>query len=391
VEEGRLINELETITQENISLHKVLTVLENEHKEAAKREKKLNRDLESLKQEISLVKVEKKSEERSLNATIKKLRQELYEMGMTKQSLNFKIKEYNARRAKPKSARRNYGGDRAKRYSTGMASVSGVPMYDERTHGKKKGRHQTKGGSKRDDRMIRRYSGDHSSKMESPRRSRVDRRMSTPIKQYGTVDEEPEHDSVGAAAGAFIAVLTSLSKKKLDFLWRHALDADEKQAEELVLEGKDLANLLHKLVVYAFKQDNPNLPDPSRTRTKPLVSLLELRLKPHLGSRFITVEDFRNLPGWLERGETLRALEPPPKRGAVARPSEGDLRRDLVKGSTCLVWSLGSDRWCEGEVVGIKHDTQGEWLVVRYCDRLRWLEKEVQRYSRLLRVLQMKR
>jgi len=395
-DEGTLINELENITKENISLHKVLTVLENEHKEGEKRERKLNRDLETMKEDISLLKAERKSEERSLNATIKQLRLDLYEMGETKQSLNYKIKQYNAARRDKKSSRRSYNGDRVKRFSTGMASVSGVPKYDERTHSKKKGRHQGKSGSNRpgDERMIRRYSGDHTQKLESPRRSRVDRRMSTPVKHYGSPrDEEPEHtgDSVEAAAGAFIAVLTSLSKKKLDFLWRHALDADEKQAEELVLEGKDLAQLLHKLVVYAFKQDNPHLEEPSTNRTEPLVDLLELRLKPHLGTRFITVEDFRNIPGWLEHGEKLRALEPPPKRGKVGQPSEGDLRKSLVTGSICLVWSLGSSRWCEGEVMHIKHDAKGEWLVIRYCDRHRWLEKEVQRYSRLLRVQKMKR
>jgi hypothetical protein len=242
-----------------------------------------------------------------------------------------------------------------------------------------------------DERMIRRYSRDHTQKLEGPRRSRVDGRMSTPDKHYSSIDEEAEHDSVEAAAGAFIAVLTSLSKKKLDFLWRHALDADEKQAEELVLEGKDLAQLMHKLVVYAFKQDNPHLEEPSTNRTKPLVDLLELRLKPHLGTRFITFEDFRNIPGWLEHSEELRALEPPPKKGKVGQPSEGDLRRGLMTGSICLVWSLGSARWCEGQVMDIKHDAKGEWLVIRYCDRHRWLEKEVQRYSRLLRVLKMRR
>ena len=62
-----------------------------------------------------------------------------------------------------------------------------------------------------------------------------------------------------------------------------------------------------------------------------------------------------------------------------------DQRKHLTIGSKCFIWSVRGQVWHQGEVVKIRHDAQGEWMVVRYFNNHTWLVKEVQRYSRSLR------
>jgi len=381
VDDQMLKDELENITNDNIELHRELTLLENDHKESEKRERQLTRKVESIKEDISLLKAEKLNEEMNLKATVKKLKMELRQL---EEGQNQKYQFHSPRQMRPKMkiGRRHY-------------SQGQIPVMHETGRPMRNSRKIRRSSSARIERRSDIY---RLGSARSPRKVNVGgprtRKMSSPCVTSSSTKVSRQDaniviiskDKVEAAADAFTSFLRSLSSHKLDNLWKTSLDAEEKQAEQVVLEAKNLPSLLHSLVVYAFKQDNPTMPDPSVNRTKPLVSLLELRLKPHLSERFITVEDFRNIPRWLESGETLRELEPPPVRGAV-HTSDDDLRQNLKVGSICLVWSLGGQRWCEAEVVGTKRNTQGEWLVVRYCDRSKWLEKEVQRYSRLVRMM----
>jgi len=378
VDDQMLKDELENITNDNIELHRELTLLENDHKESEKRERQLIRKVESIKEDISLLKAEKLNEEMNLKATVRKLRMELREL---EEGPNQKYQRHSAREKRPKMkiGRRHY-------------SQGQIPMMYETGRPMNNSRNPRRRGSLKIERRLGSARSPRSVSVGGPHTK--NRKMSSPclpISSTKTSNQDVNivmisKDKVEAAADAFTSFLRSLSTDKLDNLWKSSLDAEEKQAEQVVLEAKNLPSLLHSLVVYAFKQDNPTMPDPSVNRTKPLVSLLQMRLKPHLSERFITVEDFRNIPRWLESGETLRELEPPPVRGAV-HTSDDDLRKNLKVGSICLVWSLGGQRWCEAEVVGTKRNTQGEWLVVRYCDRSKWLEKEVQRYSRLVRII----
>eukprot|EP01083_Nonionella_stella_P084700 234538_1 len=58
------------------------------------------------------------------------------------------------------------------------------------------------------------------------------------------------------------------------------------------------------------------------------------------------------------------------------------------KGSICSVYSHSTNSWCNGEVMNIFHDKDGEWLKVTYEECNVMMVCDIQRYSNDIRLLQ---
>lgn len=192
------------------------------------------------------------------------------------------------------------------------------------------------------------------------------------------------HEQVGAiedAARAFISVFDSLHRDVKRALWI-SFPGMEMRNNELVLNINYLSSLLHEIVAFAFKVNNPERASSSPIRTKPLVSLLRLCLAPWIqGKDYLDFGDFMNFCLWLQPRESLKM--------PVANRSWGSMRREDVRsslqiGSSCSIWSEEGNCWCSADVAARKLDAEGEWLVVRYFVNDFWREKEVYRYSHML-------
>jgi len=388
----KLKEELDRLTKENVKLQKVVITMQDEEKEAEMIEARLLQELGSLKESISNLQMEKEQEEKNLKTTVLRVKAELYDLGLSKQPnitlelLNEEPENDNYEtRSKYGRQRRSDGREMKHQMpaSQDTASVAGVPFYDRKIHKKskflKKRSHSV---------QERRKSGQisprpSSNNARSDRNRRVSkRRMSTPLPKRN------RKDGVDAAARAFLEIFTGLKPKLLKSLWVDIVELKNINGE-LVLDIQHLPRLLHKLVVYAFQQDNPDRATPTFRRTKPLITLLKLRLTPYLGSqKYITLAQFQQFPFWLEQRQEIGNMKPPKSFSSknYTTPAQEDVRSDLRAGSACLIWSEGGQRWCEGQVTATNFYKDGEWLVVRYFTNSKSLEKEVQRYSDVIRV-----
>jgi len=192
-------------------------------------------------------------------------------------------------------------------------------------------------------------------------------------------------DKVKAAAHSFLDFFCNLKPKVLKSLWKtHVVTRDSHGMRILLLIN--LPTFLHTLIQYIFRQDNADHPLPSRRRTRPLVTFLELRLNPYLGNKkYINLQHFLKFPEWLI-GRNKSDGSPSTSRKAAWYMSSAEVehRRALKVGSTCKIWSAGGNAWFGGKVIEIQHDSLGEWLVVQYYHNNLVIRKEVQRFSKLL-------
>jgi len=190
---------------------------------------------------------------------------------------------------------------------------------------------------------------------------------------------------VQAAAQSFLEFFCKLKPKVLKLLWKTYVETSDRVGVR-VLHLINLPTFLHNLIQYIFRQDNPEHPLPSKRRTRPLVTFLEFRLNPYVGSKkYIYLQQFLKFPVWLARrmGSDC-SLSTSKKAARYMSSAEVQLRRDLKVGSNCKIWSEGGNAWFSGEVIKIQHDALGEWLVVQYNHNKLVIVKEVQRFSKLL-------
>lgn len=427
----------DNVTTDSVELQKVVIVLENEQRESELIENQLVQEVESLREHVKNLKMEKQQEEKRLRATIKMLKAELYDMGLSRYSSasqdfvnenvesGRKIPQVVSFRPRTTNISRPLSiciGEtpaiccvrelkQLESDSLESPSNSGVIMYD-RLYALAKGGPSnpvTRGGPSY---QITKRCPDVSGTRDLYRPQRrthsdfeVTRRKSSPVshspeecttrgsrgrkygdKNHGILNTLEEIEAIEAAARAFLSIFGELKTKLLRSLWSNLVEI-EKKNDELVLDIRHLPRLLHRLVVFAYVQDHPHQPPPSPRQTKPLISLLKVRLAPHVGSRkYLTFEHFKNFARWLQQSEELLMLKAPSSLSSQNQThvQKEDPRRHLKVGSACFIWSEGGKRWCEGEVIDSKFDDDGEWLVVRYCNNSKWSEKEVQRYSTLV-------
>jgi len=337
------------------------------------------------------MKMKKQEEEKRLRDTIKQLKAELYDLGVPKHSnMTLATLKEHARRNMVRKMR----FDESKHGFEDSVSLGGVPLP---VSSERRGHRYTIATDTptRQVEAKRRTRGDR-------REVRRPRRNSTPLPsvsqdqafpfydEWGSQEKKSKHtfDEVEAAARAFLSIFSEFSSKMLKNFWKNA-DEVELKNDQLVLDKRHLPSFLHRLVVFAYLKDNPNHATPSARRTKPLVSLLQVRLAPHRRNRrYFTYEHFQKFSHWLQQRKDVKRLKPPItlSNQNTRGPSSGDLRRQLGIGSPCLIWSATGQRWCEGEVTSTKYDVEGEWLVVRYFCKSKCIEKEVQRFSDLIRL-----
>jgi len=192
------------------------------------------------------------------------------------------------------------------------------------------------------------------------------------------------------AARTFIDIFCKLGPRVLRSLWeRYAIPLDREKVG--ILRKTNIAVFLDNLILYAFRQENPHHPLPSKWKTESLVSFIEFKLDPYIGKKkYLTFEHFMKFPQWL-RGIKLKSevsVKPLKKAIEYLSSKEEAMRRRLKVGSSCTIWSKGEKMWCKGDVIDTKYDGFGEWLVVRYVANNFIIEKEVQRFSTLLRISQ---
>jgi len=378
---NELKQRLQNITEVNVDLKQTAIVLETEHLEAERSVEVLEHEIETLKKRISNFKLKTIKEEARLRSTVNKLKAELFDLGVPK----IGVKKHLDR--KTRYIRKQNLDDSKQRemdYSEAV-SAQGVPVWDQGT--------RLTGRSRKHVRPRRQSEN----RREKVRIRPAVRRMSTPLSSVNLNYTQQSKNSkskcnysvkeVEAAARAFNDIFREMGPIEMEMLWKD-FDVLVRKKDELVLDIRNIPLLLHRLVIYAFKVDNPDKAAPSRHRTKPIVSLLEIRLGPYTQNRrYLSIDDFLKFPIWLGNMEEVQRLKPPvsfSKRNSMLPIVESDGRRNLKVGSSCLVWSDGAKSWCVGEVINTKFDNEGEWLVVRYCYMSKLLEKEVQRFSDLL-------
>jgi len=383
---------LENITEENVNLQKTVTVLENEHQEETLKEKRLEQEVNALRQRISNMKMKKQQEEKRLRETIKQLKAELYDLGVPRHA-NITL---SSTKNSGRNTVRSSGESKQDEYFDDIASVAGVPVYDRRTH------RNTIGTNKPTRHRSERPPAKRRPKSNSNGHEHRPRRRSTPLpsitqdddyapsNDWNGKEKKSRHtfDEVELAARAFLDIFSQFSAKDLKNFWKND-EETEIIDNELVLHMRYLPSFLHRLVVFAYLQDMKGRTRPSTRRTKPLVSLLKLRLRPYIRNRrYFTYEHFQNFAHWLEQRKEVKGLKPPNTFSYQNRsgPNASDPRRFLAIGSSCLIYSSTGRRWCEGEVTKTKFDDEGEWLVVRYSCKSKCIEKEVQRFSDLIHV-----
>jgi len=431
----RLLQEaLENVTTDNVELHKIVIVLENEQRESERIERQLIQEVEALREHIVDLKAERQQEEMRLKEIIRQLKAELYDLGLESGAANGNAGRNPHQNTGFWSRMANLSfplncclsrpltlfcvrEETQRERDTVEISDSGVIVYDQRNYPVTNGGPTypngvasaifqsgpgypvTRGGS--DDIYTTR---DFSRQPHRTRGEFEDNHRTSvpvpPVQEYVTragprknyfnhqriLTTHEEVEAVEAAARAFLSVFVNLNPTIKRTLWNSMLELETRN-NQLVLKIADLPNLLHRLVVFAYNEDNPHHSPPSSTRTKPLVSLLKLRLVPFVkGRQYITFEHFKMFSLWLQPREALQMPMPPSNLSSQnqAPVRIDDARRQLQVGSACFIWSEGGRRWCEGEVIDSKFDAEGEWLVVRYCNNEKWSEKEVQRYSDLV-------
>jgi len=192
------------------------------------------------------------------------------------------------------------------------------------------------------------------------------------------------HEKVEAiedAARAFLSVFDSLHIDVKKALWTSCPEMEMRNTEP-VLNINYLSSLLLQIVAFVFTVDNPERASHSPIHTKPLVSLLRLCLAPWVqGKDYLGFEDFMSFCLWLQPSESLKIPVP---NGSCVPMRRDDVRSSLQIGSSCFIWSEEGKCWITADVVALKLDAEGEWLVARYFVNGFWREKEVSRYSHTL-------
>merc|ERR1719289_522687 len=88
-------------------------------------------------------------------------------------------------------------------------------------------------------------------------------------------------------------------------LWEKSPETEEIDNDRL-LSMRRIDAFLHGLVVFAFRHDNPEHSAPSVRRTRPLVSVLKLRLTPYIeNEKYLNMSHFTKFPIWLEKPEKV--------------------------------------------------------------------------------------
>jgi len=340
---------------------------------------------ECLYQEINMLKEKLENLRREKDESIKRLKNELQMLTSAKQD-TLGYEKWSNLEEVPRRRVKTLPGKISKR-----ASVSGVPNYDRKYSRKRRDRMRRvdRGGFELPNSVKSDSSTDNSKAGGSRSRSGGGRSRSGGSRRRSMPSAKAEirltQDKIESAAQAFLDTFGQLNPKVIKALWKRSPETDEKGSNG-ILHTSRLAAFLHELVVHAFKLDNPEHPAPSVRRTKPLVSLLKYRLAPFIEDKeYLELQHFQMFPMWLGSPGISFDGGPPEKPSA----SDVDWRRDLREGDMCLIWIEGLQTWCEGQIISIKSDEQGEWLVVRYDDNSP--DMEVQRYSKLLKDLKILR
>jgi len=368
-EERSLIQLLSEGKRDQKELKRGIAVMMNKRDEAKEKEQHLLREIESLKHILGSMKTDRDDSIEQLRHEVQVLRalkRETYD-----DSKEFKAEEMHRSRSVRQFRRTNKKSFRPNR----TASVSSVPIYDRKMHSKKTSRNPY------DDRPRGAYGTTAMAPVREHDAQNVravrNRRRSAPSPHVVGLSG----NKVENAVEAFLDIFGQLRQKVMKSLWKRSPNTEERNYGR-VLPVARFRGFLHELIVFAFKRDNPGKAAPPPHRTQPLVSLLAHRLMPYVqNTKYLDYEQFKMFPIWLDH---RKPVDSPRMDGAIVT-NDLDKRKDLKKGSSCYIWSVGGHKWHLGEVLEIKYDDQGEWLVVRYYNNNTWLEKEVQRYSPSLR------
>jgi len=359
-DERRYIELLHEVKADKGQLEREIGLMKEKRAARKEKAKYLLQEIDMLKGTLTSLRKNKEVSVRRLKSELQRLREAKRET-LNEDGLEQKRDEY-----RPRPQR---------------ASVSSVPMYDRKIYkrpNKERSRRADRGGFD----IPNSIRGS-----QSPRR----RRSSSHGTRRARIHQSPRgeiqitQDKIEAAAQAFLDIFGQLKPRVIKSLWTRSAETEEK-GNERVLHTSNLGPFLHGLVVHAFRHDNPDHPAPSVRRTKPLVTLLKSRLVPYIEKKkYLDLEHFKMFAFWLEKPDILQQKGDHIMRSAdKLTAADIDRRRQLKYGSECLIWSDGLQMWCEGQVINVKYDEQGEWLVVRYNDDS--TDKEVQRYSKLLKV-----
>jgi len=355
--------------RDNKGIKHGIAVMEEKRDQQKKREKLLRQEIESLKRTLDSLQSDKGNSISELHDMIQVLRA-LKREPFVDESKEFKREELLPReksrwRSKGARVHRTASVPTVPVYSRRSRRGSERPLYENDEHS------ETAGGY----RPVGQHKGRKKPDIRNRRRSAPSPHAS--MYNSGEVDE---------AAHALLDILGQIKPKVMKTLWKKSKQTEDRGSMKL-LHMNRLGPFLHELVVFAFMRDNPDKPVPSAARTKPLVQLLTLRLLPYVQSKkYLDFENFKMFPIWLEkRGKPWLGTMGSNDRMRDSQADDIEKRKNLKIGSKCYIWSVGGQVWYNCEVAKIKHDAQGEWLVVRYFNNSTWLEKEVQRYSASLR------
>jgi len=371
-EDRSLLELLSEGRRDKKGLKEGIAIMEKKREQQKMRENALRKKLESLRSTLYSLQNDKGHSIAGLKDEIHVLR------GLKREPFLDDNKEFKREEQLPreKPRRRMIGGTRIQR----TASVSSVPVYDRKMYIKKDSGRP----------LREKFSDQRSERPAGNRPERQYERLSKPEVRNRRRSAPSPHAAINVGDGkvedavrAFLDIFSQLRPKAMMAIWKRSAQTEEKGNMKL-LHTKRLGPFLHELVVYAFMCDNPDKPKPSSHRTKPVVQMLRLRLLPYIQKKKnLDLEDFKMFPIWLEkRGKPLMGSNE--RRRDSLRKADLEKRKQLKIGSKCYIWSVGGQVWHNGEVVRIKRDAQGEWLVVRYFNNSSWLEKEVQRYSQSL-------
>jgi len=352
-DERRYVELLMEVKTDHTGLKREIAAM-NEKRRARKEKAKY------LLQEIDMLKETLTSLRKNKEVSIRRLKSELQRLQEVKQkSLNDDTKE------QPRMEMRR----------TTRASVSCVPVYDNKVYRTPK--NERARNIDYDEYIPRSVKTAH-----IPRRRRSSSQGNRRRIRSPRVEAQISKEKIEAAAHAFLDIFCQLKPNSLKSLWEKSPQIEVIDNEK-VLSTKRIGSFLHGLVVFAFRHDNPEHPAPSVRRTRPLVSVLKLRLTPYIeDEKYLNMGHFTMFPVWLEKPE--KAEQEINLRSSDKATDDIERRRQLKVGSECQIWSDGGQKWCEGQVKKIKFDKQGEWLLVRYNDGS--TDKEVQRFSKLLKV-----
>ena len=103
----------------------------------------------------------------------------------------------------------------------------------------------------------------------------------------------------------------------------------------------------------------------------------------------VTQIDGEGVDEWLvvKYGQNNKKIKRIQRNCADIKPIPPDHPSFFVKGSFCSILSPELSIWCDGEVIDIFHDEQGEWLKVKYNENGTDVVCDIQRYSNDIKLL----